>query len=190
MSEFMLIAISAILSSNVVAVSGVSAISLQSEKRHFTFMIFTTFLSVLSIIICGVLYNVFEKYVLLPLEATYLKLFVVICLSYVCAFISRSIVKASSKECYFFYEKSYQLPTQTIVVVATLMLMDFGGKLLTNLFSLAMFSVGFILVQIIFYGLYERLDNVYTIKAARNVPVMLFTLSIVSMIFYVISMCF
>lgn len=190
MSEFMLIAISAILSSNIVAVSGVSAISLQSEKRHFVFMIFTTFLSVLSIVISGVLYNVFEMYVLLPLDATYLKLFCVICLSYVCAFISRSIVKAASKECYFYYEKSYQLPTQTVVVVATLMLIDFSGKILTNLFSLAMFSVGFILVQIIFYGLYERLDNAYTLKPARNVPVMLFTLSIVSMIFYVISMCF
>lgn len=190
MSDLMLIAISAILSSNVVAVSGVAAVSIQSEKRNFTFMILTTFLTILSIIITGVLYNIFEIYVLKVLDATYLKLFVVVCLSCVCSFTSRSVVKAISKECFFFYEKSYQLPTQTAVTIGTVLLVNFGSSIVIGLYSLAMYAAGFLLVQIIFYGLYERLDNVYTLKPARNVPVMLLTLSVVSMILYVVSMCF
>lgn len=190
MSEFGLIAVSAIFSSNIIAATGVGAISLQSEKRHFGFMILTTFLTILSVIFTGMTYFALERFILVKLEAEFLKLFIVVCFSCIFAFISKSIVKAVSKEDYYFYEKSYQLPTQTAVTVGTVMLIEFSTKLLTNLYMLAVYSAGFLLVQIIFYGLYERLDNVHILKPARNVPVMLLILSVVGMVLYAVGMCF
>lgn len=190
MSEFGLIAVSAIFSSNIVASSCVGAVSLQSEKRNFGFMIFTAFLTILSIILTGLVYFLLEKYLLVQLEAEFLKLFIVVCFACIFAFISKSIIKAVNKEDYYFYEKSYQLPVQTAVTVGTVMIIDFSAKFVTTLYVLAMYSAGFLLVQLIFYGLYERVDNNNTLKPARNVPSMLLILSVVSMILYAVSMCF
>ncbi len=186
MSTYALIAISAILSSNIVAV-GVGAVSLQSEKRNFIFMLTTTLCQILSIFVVGILYNVIEIYVLVPLKAEYLKLFIVVCLSCVCAFLSKYAVKAISKEQFFYFEKSYTLPVQSAVTAGTMFLVSFSSSIVDTLYTLAMFSVGYLLVQVIFYSLYERLDNTYALKAARNVPLMLYTLSALCMIFYAVS---
>jgi len=95
-----------------------------------------------------------------------------------------------SKEDYFLHERSYEFPIQVAVTVGALMVVDFSGTILMTMFTLGMFIVGYLLTQIIFYALYERLDNSYTLKPARNVPLMLFTLSVACMIFYAVSMCF
>ena len=190
MSKLAIIAVTAIFSSNIVAISGVGAVSLQSEKRNFLFMLISSFFTMLSIILAGFLYNVFEIYILKPLELEYLKLFVVTLLSCVCAFISKSLIKVMSKEDYFLYEKSYSFPTRIAVNVGTLLIISLTETIAINLYTLFVYSVGYVLAQVIFYGLYERLDNSQVLKPARNVPVMLLSLSVVSMIFYVVSMFF
>ena len=101
MSEYALIAVTAILSSNLVAMLGVGCSSLQSEKRHFGFMLLTSVLTVFSVVVSGMLYRLFEFYVLAPQELEYLKTFVVVCLAYSCGFISRSFIKLVSKENYY-----------------------------------------------------------------------------------------
>lgn len=190
MDQFVSIVITAICSSNIVAVSGVGAVGLQSEKRNFLFMFLSTLCVALSVVCVGAIYLVVEEFILAKLDAIYLKLFIITCLSCVFGFISKSLIKALSKENYFLYERSYHLPVQISVTIGTLLIINFGASFFINLFSLAMYSVGFILSQIIFYGLYEKLDNQYVLKPARNVPVMLLTLSIFSMILYVFSMMF
>ena len=190
MSEYALIAITAILSSNIVAMFGVGAVGLQSEKRSFKFMVVTSLMTVLSIVVSGMVYCLLEKYVLVKFELEYLKTFIVVCLSYSCAFISKSIIKLISKEQYYLYEKSYSLPAQVAVVVGALIIIEFKSDLLMSLYSLAMYGVGYLLVQFIFYGLYEKLDNNYVLKPARNVPVMLIALSFVSMVLYSVAMFF
>jgi len=180
----------AIFSSNIVACSGVAATSLQSEKKNFSFMLISSFFTVLSIFICGVLYGVLETYLLKAQDMVYLKLFIITCLACVCAFVSKALVKVMSKEDYFLHERSYEFPIQVAVTVGALMVVDFSGTILMTMFTLGMFIVGYLLTQIIFYALYERLDNSYTLKPARNVPLMLFTLSVACMIFYAVSMCF
>ena len=190
MSQFIVLAIAAIFSSNIVSVCGVGAITLQSEKKNFGYMLASTFCFILSIIVTGLLYCVIEKYVLIPLKADYLKLLVVVLISVTLAFISRAVLKPISKEVYFLYEKSYSLPVQSAVTIGTMFIVDFSADIFNVMFSLAMFCVGFLIVQIIFYALYEKLDNTYNLKPARNVPIMLFTLAIVSMILYTVGLFF
>ena len=67
---------------------------------------------------------------------------------------------------------------------------DFSAKLTMSLYALAMYLVGYLLAQILFFALYERLDSTDTLKPARNVPVMLYTLSILGMILYAVGMFF
>lgn len=190
MNEFALIAITAILSSNIVAMFGVGAVGLQSEKRNLGYMLISALFTVLSIIVAGMLYSVLEIYVLAPVELEYLKIFVVLCLSYSCAFASRALIKLVSKEDYYLYEKSYSLPVSVAVVVGALIVIDFHTTFLMSLYTLAMYGLGYLIVQGLFYALYQKLDNDYVVKPARNVPVMLITLSFVSMLLYAIAMFF
>lgn len=190
MSEFASVALVAIFSSNVVAISGIGAISLQSEKRNFLYMLVSSMCIIVSVIIAGLAYFTVNEYILVPLNAEELKLFVVMLFCVLLAFASRAILKVSTKEIFFIYEKSYGLPIQTAVCIGTIVLVDFAQDFLMVMFELAMFCVGFLLVQLLFYAMYARLDNSYTLKPARNVPVMLYTLSIVSIILYAIRMFF
>lgn len=188
MSEFAQIAILAIFSSNIIAVTGIGAISLQSEKRNFIFMLVSSLCTMLPIIFSGLMYFVVENYILVPLDAEYLKLFILSLLIVVFSYLIRMTLKRVSKEEFFLYEKSYGFPLQIAVGIGTLCLVNFAQTFFIIMFELAMFSVGYLLIQIIFYALYERLDNKYTLKAARNVPLMLYALSLVSMILYAIGM--
>jgi len=188
MSEFARIAILAIFSSNIIAVTGIGAISLQSEKRNFIFMLVSALCTTLPIIFSGLIYFVVENYILLPLNAEYLKLFVLAILVVVFSYLVRILLKKVSKEEFFLFEKTYGLPGQIAIGIGTLCLVDFANTFYIIMFELAMFSVGYLLIQIIFYALYERIDNRYTVKAARNVPLMLYSLSLISMVLYAIGM--
>ena len=190
MNEFALMALAAIVSSNIVAVSGVGAVSLQSEKRSFAYMLSSTMLTILPIIVVGLLCYLLNNFVLVPLEAEYMELFIVVMLTLIVSYFERWVLKKVSKEQFFLYEKSYEFAVQTVVCIATILLMEFKTDFYMLMFQLAMYCVGFFLVQIIFYALYEKLDNTYVLKPARNVPVMLYTLSVLSMILYAVNLFF
>ena len=88
---------------------------------------------------------------------------------------------------FYLYEKSYSFPVQIAVSIGFLLSINTANQLSMVMFELAMYCVGFILVQLIFYALYEKMDNKNTLKPAKNVPLMLFTLSIVSLLLYVVG---
>ncbi len=190
MNEFALVAIASIFSSNVVAVAGVGAVSLQAEKKNFFYMLVNTMCIVVSVIISGLAYYAVENYILLKANALELKLVVLVIFAVLLSFASSAVLKATSKELYFLYEKSYGLAVQTITIVGTLLLCDYSRTFLMTMFELSMFCVGFLLVQFLFWPIYERLDNHHTLKPARNVPIMLYCLSVVSMLFYIIMSLF
>lgn len=189
MNEFAVVALASIFSSNVMAVAGVGVASIQSQKKNFLFMLVTSMCAVVSIIVAGL--ACFGVNMLLSrFDVEYLKMFVVVLLAIVTSFVSRLILKAATKEIYYVYETSYSFPIQTIVTAGTLLIVDFSRTFLMTMFELSMFCVGYLLVQVLFYALYERLDNSYVLKPARNIPVMLYTLSVIGMILYVVEMMF
>lgn len=186
--EFVQMLILGVLSSNIIACTGYGVISLQSEKRSFLFVLTTLATTISTILVAGLLFSVLNIYVLIPLNVEFLGIIIMAILAVVFTYISRYIVKVVSVEQYYLYEKSYQFAIQTITIVAVLLLIDYSKSFLTVMFQLAMFSVGFMLVQLLFYPLYEKLDNTKVLKPARNVPLILYTLSILAMIFSAIYM--
>lgn len=159
MNEFLEMLIVGVLSSNIIACTGYGAISLQSEKRSFLFTV-TTLATTISATILAAVFT----------------------------YVSRYIVKVVSVEQYYLYEKSYQFAVQTITIMAVLLLINYSKSFLNVMFQLAMFSVGFMLVQGLFYPIYEKLDNAKVLKPARNVPLILYTLCVLAMIFSAIYM--
>ena len=190
MNEFAVIALSAILASNVVCVAGVGAISLQSEKRNFLYMLVSSMAIIVSVIIAGLVTYILNTYVLAPLNAEELRLFLVSLFSILMAFATHAILKAASHELFFIYEKSYGFPIQTAVTIGVLLLLNYTRTFLMTMFELSMFCVGFLIVQVLFYALYDRLDNHNTLKPARNIPLMLYSLGLVSLMLYVLGTMF
>lgn len=190
MSQFALMAIVAIFSSNIVSVAGIGAISLQAEKKNFGYMLASTVCVALSVLVTGLIYKAVDQFLLARFNAEFLKLFVVVLLALIIAFLTKALLKFVSKEIYFLYEKSYSLAIQSAITVGTMFIIDFSAGFMDVMFMLAVYCVGFFLVQILFYALYDRLDNSSVLKPARNVPLMLIALSIVSMILCTVGMFF
>jgi len=185
--DFAEIAIYAILSSNIVAIMGFGSVSLQTEKKNFLYMIAISMCSIVSIILSGIVYCLLYQYVLVPLEATDLRLFVIVLLSLLATFTVRAILKNLSKEYYWLYVRGYSFAIENVVCIGTLLMVDFYSGVWAAMFELGVFSMGFLIVQILFFSLYAKLDNSNNFKPARNVPLMLYTLSVLSMIIYVIT---
>lgn len=188
MNIFLTMLIVGILSSNIVAGSGYAVISLQSEKRNFHFVLTTLATTICSVIVGGLLFSVLNMYVLIPLNVEFMGILVMAIITTTCTFFAKYIVKLISVEQYYLFERSYQFAIQTITLMGILLLIDYTQTFLNVMFQLAMFSVGFLLVQLFFYPLYERLDNSKVLKPARNIPLILYTLSILAMIFSAIQM--
>lgn len=188
MNVFLTMLIAGILSSNIIVGSGYAVISLQSEKRSFSFVLTTLATTICSTIVGGLLFSVLNIYVLIPFNVEFMGILVIAIISTTCTFLSRYVVKLISVEQYYLYEKSYQFSIQTITLVGIMLLIDYSQTFLNVMFQLAMFCVGFLIVQLLFYPLYERLDNSKVLKPARNIPLVLYTLCIVAMIFSAIQM--
>lgn len=106
------------------------------------------------------------------------------------SFAARGVIRLGFKEQYYVYEKSYGLPIQTAVTLATILVVNYEQTFMLTMFELSMFCVGFLIIQLVMYPLYEKVDNTRVLKPARNIPLSLIVLSIISMIVYAVSMFF
>lgn len=188
MNNFLSIVLTSLLASNVIASLGLGTISLQSEKRNFLYMLLSSMFTIVFAIISGVLFHLVYDYVLAPLNLTFLSYFIMVLFTVILSFFSRFLMKLASKEMFYLYEKSYQFATQSIIIIAIMLLIDYNIVMFDAMFQLAAYGLGFLAVQLVFAGLYSRLDNTKVLKSARNIPLMLYVLGIVSMIVYTLSM--
>ena len=115
MSEFLQILIYGLVFSNIVVVLGFGTSGLTVEKKSFGVLIATVFSTIVTIIVVGILYYLIEKFVLVPFELEYLKLFIVVLLSYIIVLIMRAIIKLLSEEYLYIYEKSYGIAFQIVL---------------------------------------------------------------------------
>lgn len=187
MNEFLAITLTALLTSNVVASLGYGAISLQSEKRNVFYMLTASMITIVTTIVAGLAYFFINKHVLIGMDLEFLRAFVIVFLSSGLAFLSRILVKYMSREMFFLYEKSYQFATQIIISVSILLIVSYHVEFTATMFELATYSLGFLVVQFIFFPLYAKMDNLNSFKPARNIPLTLYILSIISMIIYTVS---
>lgn len=188
MNEFVEMLLIGVLASNIVSGVGFGAITLQSEKRNFKFVLTTLLTTIITTVIVGLIYAVLNMYVFVPYNVEFIGVMTIAVLAVCFTYLSRYIVKVISVEQYYLYEKSYQFAIQTILTIGVLLLVNYDQSLVNVVYQLAMYCLGFLGVQLIFYPLYERLDNRKVLKPARNVPLMIYVLAVLAMIFSAIQM--
>ena len=185
-----MIILNAIFLSNIVTGVGSGVIGLQSDKKNLFFLSISCITTVLSVLIGGLAVYAFITYVLVPLKFEFLKTFVIVLISLIMSYISRVVTKYISRECFYLYERSYQFAAQTIIMVGVLVFVDLSGTLVDGLVLIAGYLVGYLLVQIVVFALHDKIDSKYNFKPARNVPVLLYTLCIIGIIFSAVGMMF
>ncbi len=190
MSEFALLAINAIFMANVMTYFGYGVIGLQTDKKNFLYLIISCATTIMGVIIGGSIVFALVNYVLIPLDVIFLKTFIIVFISLIMSYLSRLLIKYTSKEAFYLYEKSYQFAAQTILLVGIMLVFDYSLSFLIGIFLVTMYCAGYILVQLLLYAIYDKLDNAHNLKPARNVPLMLYTISIIGIILSAIGMLF
>ena len=117
-------------------------------------------------------------------------MFVIVFIALVMSYLARILIKYSSKETFYLSEKSYQFAAQTVLMVGIMLAFDYSLDLLHSMFVLTMYCAGYVLVQLLMYAIYDKLDNSNNFKSARNVPLMLYTITIISVILTAIGKLF
>lgn len=190
MGEFALLAINAIFISNIMTYYGYGLIGLQTEKKNFLYLIISCATTIMGVIVGGVSVFAVVNYVLIPLDVVFLKMFIIVFIALVMSYLSRLLIKFTSKESFYLFEKSYQFAAQTVLMVGIMLVFDYTLSLLNSMFLITMYCAGYILVQLLMYAIYDKLDNGHNLKPARNVPLMLYTISIIGIILSAIGMLF
>ena len=185
-----LIVLNAVFLSNIVTYFGGGIISFQSDKKNLLYFILSTVTTVLGVILGAMLIFVVQNYVLSVVKMEFLKTFVIVLISIIMSLIARAIIKSISRESFYLYEKSYQFASQTVVMVAVMFVLDLSQTFLNSLYIVAGYAAGYLLVQILMFALYDKLDSKNTFKPARNVPVLLYTLCIIGMILSAVGLMF
>ena len=180
--------VNAIFFSNIITYYGSGIIGLQSDKKNFLYLILSSVCTVFGVIIGEIAIFALENYVLVPLGVLFLKTYIIVFIALIMSLLTKVVIKKTSRVCYYIYEKSYQFAAQTIILVGILMVVDLSKDFLTSLYLTAAFCVGYLLIQIIMYPLYDKIDSRNNFKPARNVPVLLYTIGIIGLILTAVGM--
>ena len=185
-----LIILNAIFLSNIVTCFGTGIVGLQSDKKSFVYLLISCASTIIGVLLGEMLIYVIVKYILLPLDVEFLKGYIIVLIALVMAYLSRIIIKYSSNEAYYLFEKGYQFAAQTILMVGIMMVTDLSQTFLNSFYVTAGYCAGYLLVQLLMFALYDKIDSRSNFKPARNVPILLYTMCILGIILSSINMLF
>ena len=188
--QFGLIVLNAMFLSNIVTGVGSGVIGFQSDKKNLLYMTISCVTTILSVILGGLVVFALQSYVLVPLKVEYLKMVITVLIALIMAYLSRIITKYISRQSFYLYERSYQFATQTIILVAIMLLMNLSVSFMEALVVLAGYCAGYLMVQILMFALHEKLDNRYNFKPSRSIPILLYTLCILGIILSAVGIMF
>ena len=188
--DITMIVLNAIFFSNIISYLGCGIIGLQSDKKNFLYLLVSCASTIIGVILGEMLIYLVLNNILIPLKFEFLKMFVIILVALIMAYLSRIIIKYTSKESFYLFERSYQFAAQTVLMVGIMIVTDLSQTFLNSLYIVAAYCAGYLLVQLLMYALYDKIDSRNNFKPARNVPVLLYTLSIIGIILTSISMLF
>ena len=185
-----MIILNSIFLSNIVTGVGSGIIGLQSDKKNLLYLTLSCLTSTLGIILGELAIYSLQNYVLIPLDVMFLKTFIVVLIALIMSYISRITIKYISRESFYLYERSYQFAAQTIIFVGIMIMVDLSQTFLNSLLIVAGYCAGYLLVQIVMFGLHDKIDSRNNFKPARNVPILLYTLCILGIILSAVGMVF
>lgn len=183
MSSVLYIFITSMFTANVCVGSGFALPSLVAHKRSFPYTAIMCGIFAGILILSGCLYYVIYNFVLLPNDAQFLSLMLLVILIGVFSFVAHFSIMAIHKEAFYVYEKSYTFLYMFVSVLGVLLSVTadqpFGNYFLTLLFS----SLGFLFINFFVYGAYYKINGTYAPKYMKGLPLLLIVLSIIGMVF-------
>lgn len=185
--DLSLIALSAIVVSNVCSMMGFGFLAVIPHKKNFTFLLVSNLMILLLSVASSALYYLLYNFVFLPFECTELALFTTTVIVLLLDFAGLCLLKAFSKESYFHYEKNFMFVVHAVVVIGMLFASNVALDFLPYIFSIVMQFVGLFVVNIIFFALNHKINNKSMPEHIRALSPQLVILSVVALICFLVS---
>ena len=185
--DFSLIALSAIVISNVCSMLGFGFLAVIPHKKNFTFLLVSNLMILVLSIVASAIYFVLYNFVFIPLECTELAVFTTTVIVLLLDFIGLCILKVVSKDSYYHYEKNFMFVVHAVVVIGMLFASNVSLDFASYIFSIAMQFVGLFIVNVLFFALNHRINNKSMPEHIRALPPQLAILSVIALICFLIS---
>ena len=185
--DISIVALSAIVVSNVCATLGFGVLGVIPHKKHLIFMLVSNMMILALSIVCSSLYYVLYNFVFVPLECVELSLFTTTILVLIFNFIAMCILKKASIECFYHYEKNFMFVVHTIVVIGMLFASNVTLDFSTYLFSIGMQFVGLFIVNLLFFTFNHRVNNKNMPEHIRSLPPQLAVMSVLAVVCYLVT---
>lgn len=173
--------------SNVLLTRGFGALDLQRNKNNIWFTLLNSVLMGVVIIVCSILYKVVYTHLLDPYNLEKVGVLIVVLFAGIFNFIVLEIIKASSKEMYYYYDTTYSFIINLGVTIGVLFTIDPSLSILETLAYSGFTAIGYILTTMMFAFVYKRLHNKKISRLVRPVPITILTMAVLAMIIYAIS---
>lgn len=185
--NFSLIALSAIVISNVCATLGFGMLGVIPHKKNFTFLLVSNFMILVLSLVSSMLYYVLYNFVFIPFECVELSLFTTTVIVLLFDFVALCVLKLLSHESYYHYEKNFMFVVHAVVVIGMLFASNTALGFVEYLFSICMQFVGLLVVNIIFFALNHKINNKSMPEHIRALPPQLAIMSVIALICYLVT---
>ncbi len=186
--EILMILFACVVTNNICCAQGIGVLEVQNPKRNAGYVAFVSIAITLLATLTALAYYYLENLLLAKFDLGFLKIFVLTVIVGILAFIVSGIAKKVNKEVTFLFDQNYSFLAIIAVTVGILLLIDFSASILTVLLSAAFYGLGFTIINFMFYAFEERMQVRNINVVFRSLPIILFTLSFIGMLFYAISM--
>ena len=173
--------------SNVLLTNGFGALDLQRNKNSVAFTLLNSVFVGVILVVCAVIYNVLYTYVLDPYNLEKLGILIIVLLSGLFNFVVLAIVKAASKEMYYYYDTTYSFVINLGITIGMLFTLNPALNIIETLAYSGFTAIAFILTTMLFAFVYKRLHNKKVSRLVRPVPITILTMAVLAMIIYAVS---
>ena len=187
-TEILTLLFACVVTNNICVSQGVGVLEVQNPKRNAGYVAFISLAITIITTLTAIAYYFLEDLLLSQFDMNFLKIFVLTLIVGILAFITSAIAKKANKEVTFLFDQNYAFIAIMAVSIGILLLINFSASFLTVLLSAVFYGLGFLIINFMFYAFEERMQ-VRTVNVVfRSLPIILFTVAFIGMIFYAISM--
>lgn len=186
--EILMLLFTCVVTGNICCAQGIGVLEVQNPKRNVGYVAFISFAITIITTLTAVGYFYLNELLLKPFDLGFLKLFIFVIITGVLTFIVSAIAKKINKELTFLFDQNYSFLAIVAITVGTLLLIDFSASILIVALSAVFYGIGFTVINFIFFAFEERMQVRSINVVFRSLPIILFTLSFIGMLFYAISM--
>lgn len=187
MNSYLQLFLSCLLVTNVCLNSGFAVPLLYSYKQSFKFTLLVSLMFALVLTATGAVYHVIYNYLLVRFEIEFLRMMILVLIAGVFSFIVYFLLKKINKEVFYVYEKSYTFMFMIVSVIAIVLNQDMIESTLIYTLSMLFYAIGFLVVNLIVYGVFYKVNGTYAPKSLKGLPLLLIILAVLSMACMVIG---